>query len=213
MNTLMHTERRQSRRLPYAGPVQIEAPARNGWISGEGRDLNEGGLSIRLTERLDLHTLVRLRLATGRTRTSVECVGRVAWTTERVDLRPEPPYPYDMGIEFVQVPAFIRRRLSHAYQRLREQRASRPPTRVPTLRGAALNGRYYAPSVTYETTPQPAWHLIVRSEDVPCYARRFTSAAAAVDGWRAFKRECGRTPARPATARPARHRGAVRRRR
>ena len=210
MNTLMHTERRQSRRLPYQGSVQVEAPVRGGWISGEGRDLSEGGLSVRLTERLDLHTLVRLRLSTGRVRTSVECVGRVAWTTERLDLRAEPPYPYDMGIEFVQVPMFIRRRLSHAYQQLRQ--SQRPAVRVPILRGATLNGRYYTPSIAYETTPQPAWHLIVRSEDVPCYAQRFASASGAVAGWRAFKLERGRRPARPA-ARSGRVRHQSRRRR
>ncbi len=195
MNTLMHTERRQSRRLPYQGSVEIETPVRGGWISGEAHDLSEGGLSIRLTERLDLHTLVRLRLSPGRVRTPMECVGRVAWTTERLDLQAAPPYPYDMGIEFVKVPAFIRRRLSRAYQRLQQPRSS---ARVPTLRGARLNGRLYVPSVAYEAAPQSAWHLIVRTEDVPCYAKRFASASALVAGWNAFKRERGRRPARPA---------------
>ena len=195
MNTVIETERRQSLRLPYDGPVEIETPARGGWISGHGRDLSEGGLSVRLNERFDLHTLVRVRLLPGagapagtgvlRTRTPVECLARVAWTTARMDLTSQPPYPYDIGIEFVTVPPPIRRQLTITYERLRQRQ--QPPTAVPRLRPALIGGQRYAPSLTYEGIPRPAWHLIVEAEGVPCFAQRFGAAARAVAGWRAFK--------------------------
>ena len=203
-NTLVASERRQSRRLTYQGSVEIEAPSRREWISGEGRDLSEGGLSVRLSERFDLHTLVRFRLSTAGVRTPVECLGRVAWTTARLDLRTEPPYPYDMGIEFVKVPAFIRRRLTRAYLHLRQQQ--QPPVPAPHLRGVQIGGRRYEPSVTYETSPQSSWHLIIRCEDVACYAKRFDSVSAAVAGWKVFRAERIRPAPRVRPAAPRRRR-------
>lgn len=197
MNTLVETDRRQSTRLPYDGPVEIATPARGGWISGHGRDLSQGGLSVRLNERFDLHTVVRMRLSPPRARAPVECVGRVAWTTARMDLVAAPPYPYDMGIEFVKVPSLIRRQLAIAYERLR--RRTQPPTAIPCLRPALIGGRRYVPSLTYDGVPRPAWHLIVEAEGVPCFAQRFGAAAEAVAGWKAFRqgRESSATRKRP----------------
>ena len=198
MSMLMEAERRQSLRLPYDGPVEIETSARGGWVSGHGRDLSEGGLSVRLNERFDLHTVVRMRLSPPRARAPVECLGRVAWTTARMDLVAEPPYPYDMGIEFVKVPALIRRQLTSACQHLRQRQ--QPPTAVPKLRPVLIGGQRYTPSLTYEGIPRPAWHLIVRAEDVACFAQRFGTAAAAVAGWKTFRqgRESSATKTRRA---------------
>ena len=211
MNTVIAAERRQSLRLPYDGPVEIETASRDGWVSGHGRNLSEGGLSVRLNEQFDLHTLVRVRLLPGadapagtgalRTRAPVECLARVAWTTARMDLTSQPPYPYDIGIEFVKVPSPIRRQLTITYEHLRQRQ--RPPTAVPHPRPALIGGQRYAPSVTYEGIPRPAWHLIVRTEGVPCFAQRFSTAAAAVAGWQAFKqgRELTATKSRRARKR------------
>ena len=192
MNTLMDTERRQSLRLPFDGPVEVETTSRAGWISGQGRDLSEGGLSIRLNERFDLHTVVRVRLAPPQARTPVECLARVAWTTARMDLAAEPPYPYDVGIEFVKVPSMIRRQIALAYEHLRQQP---PPSPTPHLRPAIIGGQTYLPSVTYESVPQPMWHLIVRSDGVPCYAQRFRTSKETVASWQSFKQQRMPAPA------------------
>lgn len=185
MNTLVETDRRQSARLAYDGPVEIETFACSGWVSGHGRDLSEGGLSVRLNEHFDLHTVVRMRLSPPRARGPVECLGRVAWTTARMDLVTQPPYPYDVGIEFVKVPAVIRRQLAATYEHLR--RRAQPPTPVPHVRTASIGGQQYTPVLTYEGIPRPAWHLIVQAEGVPCFAQRFATASEAVAGWQTFR--------------------------
>ena len=208
MNTIMEAERRQSLRLPYAGSVEIEASASGGWISGHGRNLSQDGLSVRLNKRFDLHTVVRMRLlpstdpeaAVRRSRAPVECVGRVAWTTARMDLVAQPPYPYDVGIEFVTVPALIRRQLAITYEHLR--RRQQPPTAVPRLRPALIGGQWYRPSLTYEGVPRSAWHLIVRAESVPCFAQRFDTATKAVAGWKAFRQGRKSSATKTRRARP-----------
>ena len=209
MNTIMEAERRQSLRLPYEGAVEIETSASGGWISGHWRDLSQGGLSVRLNERFDLHTVVRMRLLPSadpdapvrRSRAPMECVGRVAWTTARMDLAAQPPYPYDVGIEFVKVPALIRRQLALTYEHLRHRQ--QPPTALPRLRPVLIGGQWYRPSLTYEGVPRSAWHLIVQAEGVPCFAQRFDTATEAVAGWKTFRqgRESSVTHTRRARAR------------
>ena len=197
LTSILDPERRQSLRLPYDGPVEVEPAGRGAWISGEGRDLSEGGLCVRLPERFDLHTVVRVRLVAERLRAAlqatvasigrapVECVGRVAWTTARMDLAPEPPYPYDIGIEFVKLPPLIRRQLTLTYERLQQRQPQSPS---PRLKPARIGGHVYDAVITREPTTDLPWHLVVRTESVPCYGARFQTAAKAAAGWDAFRR-------------------------
>ena len=208
MSASSSPERRQSLRVPYQGVVEIEPQGGGSPVTGEGRDLGEGGVSVRVNERLDLHTVVRMRLtpprltdrrAPARRASALQCVGRVAWTTARMDLRAEPPYPYDMGIEFLQVPPFIKRQMTMVYRRLRQHQQAAP--RAPRLRAAQIGRRFYVPSLSYDVAPQASWHLIVRIDGVPCYARRFASLNAAVAGWKAFRTEHAAARPRASSAR------------
>ena len=110
-------------------------------------------------------------------------------------------YRNDVGIEFVKVPALIRRQLAVTYEHLRHRQ--QPPTALPRLRPVLIGGQWYRPSLTYEGVPRSAWHLIVQAEGVPCFAQRFDTATEAVAAWKTFRqgRESSVTHTRRARAR------------
>ncbi len=147
---------------------------------------SEGGLCLRLPGALEMRSLVRLQVgagpADGRKRT--ELVGRVAWVMQRLDLRARPPFPYDVGIEFLQ-PAHLARLAT-----VPGGRGERVPRLARDLEPAMLRGRTYAPEVTREGSAR--WHLIVTVESVPCFSGHYASERAARGAWAKFKRTQGR---------------------
>ena len=167
-------------------------------------NLSEGGLCARLDELqdpLEVRSLVRLQLTPARggaaehranernspvrLARSVECTGRVAWVIQRLDLRSTPPFPFDVGIEFVDPPHVLRQFLN--------QRSDVTPLKGQTVRekrleSAVIRGRHFIPRLEREPNHSPHWHLIVSVDGTPCFSGHYPSDRAAVAAWATFKR-------------------------
>jgi len=163
-----------------------------GVIAIDRVNVSEGGVCLRLPTMLEVRSLVRLQLTpndgpAGRLR-PVECTGRVAWVTQRLDLRNIPPYLFDIGIEFVRPRRSIHRWLTDGQPagrgRMREHARGLEP--------ATIHGRRYIPRLESDGARESRWHLIVSVEDVPCFSRRFPSERTALAGWMRFRRQQAR---------------------
>ncbi len=150
---------------------------------------------MRLEKALEVRSLVRLKVSREQEavkqeavvpKRPVECKGRVAWVTQRLDLRNAPPFLFDIGIEFVNPPAFLRKLMESSVD--------------PSLRGVAKSRRdriletyekherTYTARLKREENSSGSWHLIVSVEGVPCFSGRYTSEKAAVSAWTQYKR-------------------------
>ena len=164
-------------------------------------NISEAGLCLRLEERLEVRSLVNLQLtpprlsrahareAQSRGARAIRCEGRVAWVIQRLDLREAPPYLFDVGIEFADPPAFLRR--------LMAGRGSRPVSRLPAahtvpLASAVIHGREYVPRLERSAGLRSGWHLIISVDGVPCLSERCVSERAAKAAWEAFRRRQAR---------------------
>jgi hypothetical protein len=160
-------------------------------VEPDGINLSEGGLCLRLQEALEVRSLVRLelsRLADGQhvqKSAPVECAGRVAWVTQRVDLRAGPPFLYDTGIEFVNPPAWIRRLVASVTAR---PTVVQPATGRSALEPIIVRGRRLAPQVAREAGRRTRWHLVVLADGVPCFSGHYASGRLARAAWEQFKR-------------------------
>ena len=187
-------ERRRFGRVEHPPRLAIDLLQSNRRLSVNTVNISEAGLCLRLEERLEVRSLVNLQLtprrpAATRDLRSVRCEGRVAWVIQRLDLRDTPPYLFDVGIEFADPPAFLRR--------LMAGRAPRPVTRPPTthtipLASAVLRGREYMPHLERSAGSRPGWHLVISVDGVPCLSERYPSERAAKAAWDAFRRRQAR---------------------
>ena len=156
-------------------------------FSVDAVNISEAGLCLRLQERLEVRSLVNLQLRPprpGGPRT-IRCEGRVAWVIQRLDLRDSPPYLFDVGIEFPDPPALLRR--------LMARRGSRPlvrprAARTVPLSSALIRGRQYVPTLERTTHSRTSWHLVIAVDGVPCFSERHASERAAKAEWEAFRR-------------------------
>ena len=157
-------------------------------IVAEGVDVSEGGLCLRLREALDVRSPVQLRFTPGRAR-PVTCAGRVAWVIQRMDLRDQPPYVFDTGVEFVDPPPVLRRLARHGSDLAAlKQRASPQRMREPFL----TRGRSFLPRLERTSSRPPRWHLVVSVDGVPCFSAHYPLERAAIAAWAKFKRQQAR---------------------
>ena len=119
----------------------------------------------------------------------MECTARVAWVIQRLDLRDIPPFLYDVGIEFVDPPAVLRRLLARGagLTVLRTQ-----AVRARTLESAVVRGRWFVPRLERESNHPPRWHLVISVDGVACFSARYPSERAAMLAWAQFKRRQAR---------------------
>lgn len=140
---------------------------------------------------LEVRSLVRLNVKPGQSAArfsrSMECTGRVAWVTQRLDLRNVPPYLFDIGIELVNPPRFLSRWLAERAKSSPLVKA-RSPAANKTLETALIKGRYFVPHLDSNGPKPLRWHLVVTVDEMPCFSQRFASDRAAFQGWMQFKR-------------------------
>ena len=185
-------ERRRSNRAESPPRLAIDLLRSDRRLTVDPVNISEAGLCVRLAERLEVRSLINLQLTPSRTAANrvakpVRCEGRVAWVIQRLDLRDTPPFLFDVGIEFAQPPAILRRLMTGRRAARRAQ-----PARTVEFESAAIRGRQFVPKV--ERTPGHAqpWHLVISVDGVPCFSERFGSAASARAGWQAFRRRQAR---------------------
>ena len=190
-------ERRHFSRAPWPGVLGINLLQPQGVIPVDRVNMSEGGLCLRLPTTLEVRSLVRLRLTPARAGATeglrpVECTGRVAWVTQRLDLRDMPPYLFDIGIEFVDLPRTWHRWFTQqdgSAMPVRDRASGRAKWLQPTV----VNGRRFLPMLECDGIRQPRWHLIVSVEGAPCFSQRYPTERAALEAWMQFKRRQGRT--------------------
>lgn len=167
--------------------VQPSLPAPNG-----GVNVSAGGLCLRLERALEVKSLVRFRLLpeefnanlTGNSR-SVECTGRVAWVVQRLDLSEGPPFLFDVGIEFVDPSAVLRRLTGeNGNGAVKQVKASR----TTLLDSWTSHDREFIPQLTREVQQTIPWHLVVAVDGVPCFSERHKTRRQAVLALQRFKR-------------------------
>jgi len=177
--------------------VAISLLHRSGPIPANSVNMSEGGLCFRVEETIEVRSLVRLQLTLeglGSTRGQrpMECAGRVAWVIQRMDLRPAPPFLFDVGIEFVDPPPMLRQVLAQQGSALGRPEGRSAQDHERTLEPAAIRGRQFVPRLTRQANQPSRWHLIVTVDGAPCFSGRYPSRRAATAAWTRFKRERGK---------------------
>jgi hypothetical protein len=169
-------ERRRVSRTGVQTRVQVDLLHPKARLEASSVNLSEQGLCFRLQESLEIRSAIKLRLFTKRSIRPLECSGRVAWVVQRLDLRPTPPFVYDIGIEFVDPSPRLR-----LFASSKTGRILRKPIAAPAghaLQPAVVHGREYVPRL--EREPASTWHLVIRLDGLPCFSRRFPSLRAAL---------------------------------
>ena len=150
---------------------------------------SEGGLCLRVDEALEVRSLIRFQVAPARAgdgqRRSVECTGRVAWVIQRLDLRSMPPFLFDVGIEFVDPPPFLRRLIAQRANVAPAQDRSAP---ARALGAAVIRSRQFIPRLERDAHHPSRWHLVVSIDGAPCFSSRYPSERAALSAWGQFQR-------------------------
>lgn len=184
----MIQERRHARRRTLAKRLGIQLVQQRRSIAAHGINISEGGLCLRVEEELQVRSLVRLQFTPGNVSVAspLTCSGRVAWVIQRLDLRPMPPFLFDVGIEFVDPPATVRQLLGRHGAEAAAAKEVPPKARV--LEVATVRGREFVPRLTRVTTASPPWHLIVTVDGVPCFSGHYPSERATLKAWAQFKR-------------------------
>ncbi|MBI4343323.1 MAG: PilZ domain-containing protein [Candidatus Omnitrophica bacterium] len=189
MTTAATLERRQHARSPFPERVGIQLLEPSASIAPDGINLSEGGLCLRLERALEVRSFVRLQLSPEaqhpRRTHSIQCEGRVAWVTQRLDLRTAPPFLFDTGIEFVDPPVWVRRWLIRSTHSGRSRPAPRQGKALAPWEAA---GRRFLAYLEHDARRPSRWHLVVTAEGVPCFSGRYASARAAESAWARFKR-------------------------
>jgi hypothetical protein len=190
-------ERRRHPRSSFPSRLAVHLLEPPTSVEPEGINLSEHGLCLRLREALEVRSLVRLQLIrTAQQRrpthrpTPVACTGRVAWVTQRLDVRTGPPFLYDTGIELIEPPAGIRSLLVRGAPQ--PARATARAAGDGDLRPVALRGRRFVPQLTQEPGRNTRWHLVVRADGVPCFSGHYGSARGARAAWEQFVRRQSR---------------------
>ena len=196
LSSVQVPERRRFLRneLPSRVTVNLLQPTR--LVPADGVNVSEGGLCLRLQETLEVRSLVDLQLTPDGARHGVEqkpvrCKGRVSWVVQRLDLRPSPPFVFDVGIEFVDPPSMLRKLM---VQRGADQAPPpiRQAVRESRLVPSVIRGRQFIPKLERVEDRPPQWHLVVAIDGVPCLSEHYLSKSDAVAGWDRFKRQQAR---------------------
>lgn len=186
-------ERRQFDRAAWPTDIAVNVLEPSGFAPIDHVNLSEGGLCLRLPAMLEVRSLIRFRLASDNPAANrlrpMECTGRVAWVTQRLDLRDMPPYLFDIGIEFVNPPRILARLLS---QKTDKRSGAAAGSRAKQLSAATIRGRRLIPRITRDSDKPAPWHLIVSIDDSPCFSQRFSSESAAHAAWLQFQRKQAR---------------------
>ena len=183
-------ERRHFHRRPLAKRFGVHLRHQQHAITANGINMSEGGLCLRIEEELQVRSLVRLQFLTEKFHAlqgvSLQCKGRVAWVVQRLDLRPLPPFLFDVGIEFIDPSAAVRQFIARQAGELLN--AKEPLLRPRVLEAALVRGRQFVPRLARVPTAPLPWHLVVMVEDVPCFSGHYASERAALKAWTQFKR-------------------------
>lgn len=184
-------ERRRLTRVDFQGRVEINpiesfTNGRPLFFRASSLNLSEGGVCVRLEQELAIHARVAMRILATPRRQPLECHGRVAWVIQRLDLRTDPPFLYDIGVEFINPSERLRQFAS------RLGVALKPPVLISTRRKppepATIHGRCYVPQLQQESSAPRRWHLVVTVDGVPCVSRRTATRQAALAAWEQFQR-------------------------
>ena len=178
-------DRRKIPRLGVQARVQVDLLHPKARLEASSVNVSEQGLCLRLQESLEIRAALKLRLFTKHSVRPLECSGRVAWVVQRLDLRPTPPFVYDIGVEFVD-PSPRLRLFASSKAGVALKRPAAALT-AHTLQPAIVQGREYIPRLDRE--PASTWHLVIRLDGLPCFSRRFPSLRAALKAWEEFKRQ------------------------
>ena len=180
--------RQERRRFPRTNPpvglnVSLVKPTHATVVNS----LNAGpsGLCLRVQEALEIHSQVRLALNWARHR-ELACSGRVAWVTQRLDLRSAPPFLYDVGIEFVSPPTALKQWFSAGKRSIVKKTFADGRTRK--MEPWSAGGREFVPRLSRGEDAAP-WHLIVRVDGAPCFSGHYKSEREALASWVRFKRK------------------------
>ena len=186
-------DRRRFSRVEPPPRLAVDVVQSDHRLSVDTVNVSEAGFCLRLRERLEVRSLVNLQVTPRDGGTSgarpVRCEGRVAWVIQRLDLRDAPPYLFDVGIEFADPPAFLRRLAARSAGR---PAAALQPPRTVVPASAVIHGREYVPRLERSPGPRPGWHLIIAVDGVPCLSERHGSERAAKAAWDAFRRRQSR---------------------
>ncbi len=187
-------ERRQFTRDPLSARLAVNLLQPSS-LSVNNVNYSEGGLCLRLERALEVKSLVRLQVAAEgakslKGRRAVQCVGRVAWVMQRMDLRSMPPFLFDVGIEFVDPSPLLRQLMMSQGSQLAALKE--PHTKEKLLESAALHGRQYMPHLEHDGHHAKRWHLVVSVDGVPCFSGHFVSERMALTAWAQFKRQQAR---------------------
>jgi len=191
-------ERRAASRLEFQGRVDLEMARSPGRLEATMVNLSQGGLCVRVNEALEVRSSVQLRFTPARAPTkdgggararAVTCAGRVAWVIQRLDLRDQPPFVFDTGVEFANPPPMLRRLASHGT----ELAALKPRAVLQRMLEPFLTrGRGFLPRLERSSSRPPRWHLVVSVDGVPCFSAHYPSERAAIAAWAKFKRQQAR---------------------
>ena len=198
-------EHRRTGRVDFQGRVELDVPHRAVRLEGNSLNLSQGGVCLRMRESLEVKVPVTLRLFTQSRQRPLQCLGRVSWVVQRLDLRDIPPFLYDVGVEFVRPPAHLRQLASRVGLTMRDL-SVRPITHVggvagklvkhSSLQPAAIRSRSYEPRLVHELGAQTCWHLVVKVDGAPCFSQRYASEREGLQAWNQFKRQMARRPTR-----------------
>ncbi|GEM_PF-4461714 len=119
-------EKRQFPRVTCEGQVFLRTEERFEPIACTPQNVSIGGVCVRLEAMLEIGAEVDVQLVLPQFAQPLACHGRVCWTTARMDLCDEPPIPYDVGIEFLNVSIPLRETLRRLVAVLRGEA---PPSR------------------------------------------------------------------------------------
>ena len=171
--------------------INLVQPPRT--IAAGSVNFSEGGLCLRLREILEVRSLIRLQVTPEggvgeRTHRPVQCTGRVRWVIQRLDLSDAPPFLYDVGIEFIDPPQFLRQFLGHHRVAAGVEQAARA-ARERSLASAMVHGREFVPHLERTSAKPLPWHLIVMVDGTPCFSHHYASERLALAAWASFRRQ------------------------
>ncbi len=194
MSTVV-SERRNAPRATVLARVEIDAQHLPGRLEARAVNLSEGGVCVRLQLGLDISSQVTMRLFAERQQKPLECAGRVAWVVQRLDLRSEPPFLYDVGVEFVN--PSVRLQQFAARFGVELKMVPRPVESSAAFQATMINDRSYVPTLAHEALPVPCWHLVVSVDGAPCLSQRYPTAKQAAEAWKQFKTRMASASRRP----------------
>ena len=184
-------ERRRFTRAGPSGRVAVNMLCPQTSTPPSSVNVSEGGLCLRLQEMLEVRSLVRLQLTPEgsgvRGERSVECTGRVAWIIQRSDLRENPPFVFDIGIEFVEPSRLVRQLLAQGAERLTVGKTR--PVRMRVLEPLTVRNRSFMPQLERTANQASHWHLVVSVDGTPCFSGHYASEHAALAAWAKFRRQ------------------------